>query len=240
VGLLQSGMAASFNWQRQFVILILAACFAIYWTGKQGLWDALRGTSPIDKHWADAKQALIRRLPPKYEVVDGTNQRLEKRLLVLALPAPPSNKAVAEGSDQAAQVPAPTIAAELIPITREKRRRERGARERGRDRDRDRDRFDRDKKSQGKSPFGGRNKDRRDRRGRREPDRESVARLRIHDPALNYLKDMFGSTAPMSQDQLIQTKEEEEADAQAGGEGGQRDTAQGRAGGHAHHYDSEF
>lgn len=58
--LAQRQMAMSINWQRQFVILLLAACFAIYWTGKQGLWDALRGTSPVDRHWNDAKQALIR------------------------------------------------------------------------------------------------------------------------------------------------------------------------------------
>ena len=71
----------------------------------------------------------------------------------------------AESKGQA-QVAPPTIAAELIPVVRERRKRERGARERGRER------FDRDKRSEGK-----RWKDRRDRRGRREPERESVVSL---------------------------------------------------------------
>lgn len=73
----------------------------------------------------------------------------------------------AADSKDEAPTPPPTIAAELIPVTRERKRRERGSRERGRER------LDRDKKSEG---FG-RNKERRDRRGRREPARESVVSL---------------------------------------------------------------
>lgn len=55
------------NWSRQIIILVLAAVFAFYWTGKQGLWEALRGSSPWDKDWADAKQALTKRVSNKYE-----------------------------------------------------------------------------------------------------------------------------------------------------------------------------
>ena len=68
------------------------------------------------------------------------------------------------------------------------------------------------------------------------------AKLRIHDPALNYLKEMFGSHAPMSQDQLIQTKEEEETmEASRSGAGnGQRGQDRGRVAHNTHHDDSEF
>ena len=75
------------DWTRQFVILIIAAAFAVYWTGKQGLWDALKGSSPHDKDWKDATHALLRRLPPRYEILDGTNSRGEKRVLGMRVQA---------------------------------------------------------------------------------------------------------------------------------------------------------
>ncbi len=57
------------NWSRQLIILVLAAVFAFYWTGKQGLWDALRGSSPWDKDWADAKAALQKRVSNRAEMI---------------------------------------------------------------------------------------------------------------------------------------------------------------------------
>eukprot|EP00802_Teleaulax_amphioxeia_P023272 Tamp_23821.p1 GENE.Tamp_23821~~Tamp_23821.p1 ORF type:complete len:265 (-),score=37.38 Tamp_23821:225-992(-) len=201
------------NWTRQFGILIMAAIFAIYWTGKQGLWDALKGSSSIDRDWADAKQALMRRLPPKYEVVDGVNQRQQKRLLVLAPPPerPVTGDVSKDGGGVTDSTPPPqVIAAELIPAIKEPRSKKKNNRDRGRDRDRGSNRWKKDKKSKEKTPFG--KKDRRDRRrgGREEPEREAVAKLRIHDTALNYLKDMFGPNALMRQDSLIQSNEDED------------------------------
>ena len=58
-------MAVQVNWSRQIMILMIAALFAVYWTGKQGLWDAMRGSSPWDKDWTDAKQALVKRVSNK-------------------------------------------------------------------------------------------------------------------------------------------------------------------------------
>jgi hypothetical protein len=50
------------DWSRQFVLFLLAAIFSIYWTGKQGLWEAMGGESSWDKDWKEAKHLLVRHL----------------------------------------------------------------------------------------------------------------------------------------------------------------------------------
>lgn len=236
-------MAIAVNWSRQIMILVMAAVFAVYWTGKQGLWDALRGSSPLDRDWGDAKQALVRRLPPKYEVIDGLNQHLEKRVLVLA-PPPQAAKEVASATDEKEIQPLPqTIAAELIPIIRDRTRGRKGKKF-DNTRERERERFGKEKKTFGKEARTkdkggfGQKQDKRDRRGgkrgrKEEPEKLPIAKLRIHDPALNFLKEMFGSNAIMHHDSLIQAREEEEDGME------KADRGNAASGGRAHHH-SEF
>jgi hypothetical protein len=50
------------EWSRQLVLFVLAAIFSIYWTGKQGLWDAMGGETSWDKEWKEAKQLLVKHI----------------------------------------------------------------------------------------------------------------------------------------------------------------------------------
>lgn len=96
------------NWAAQAPIMLFAAIFAIWWTGRQGLWDAVSGKTPLDKQWVDARAVLLRRIDRgKYEVMDGTNTRGDKRVLIMSYTRPP-----ADGSP----MPAPLVLAELVPI----------------------------------------------------------------------------------------------------------------------------
>mmetsp|Transcript_22443 Transcript_22443/g.35117 ORF Transcript_22443/g.35117 Transcript_22443/m.35117 type:complete len:248 (+) Transcript_22443:128-871(+) len=185
------------NWSRQLVILVLAALFAFYWTGKQGLWDALRGSTPWDKEWTDAKSALQRRLSGRFELIDGKNQRGEQRVLVLAWP---KRDDVAQ-SAQNKSVP-PAVAAEMFPIPPAPFNPRKAAKEK------QKKKMERDKKKDKES-----RKTTRTRPGRGKEElvsRDPVAKLRIYDPQLDYLKDMFGKDAAKSMDRLIELTEPKE------------------------------
>ena len=96
------------DWGRQLPILVFAAIFALWWTSRQGLWEAVSGKTPVDKQWVDARAVLLRRIDKnKYEVIDGTNTKGDKRVLIMSYTRPP-----ADGSP----MPAPLVAAELVPI----------------------------------------------------------------------------------------------------------------------------
>uniref|UniRef100_A0A7S0NB77 Uncharacterized protein n=1 Tax=Hanusia phi TaxID=3032 RepID=A0A7S0NB77_9CRYP len=187
-------MVKMVDWSRQAVILIVAALFAVYWTGKQGLWDALRGHSPWEKEWQDAKMALVRRLSNKYEVVDGSNQRFEKRIVILTASKRDSN------STTAPVVVAEMYSARRNPMQMHNKRKQEKMRER----------------SVGKGGRGekgpGSNRRSRGRGGRGGrydmPMREPVARLKIYDPSLDYLKEIFGKNARRGPDSLIDTNDQ--------------------------------
>jgi hypothetical protein len=98
------------DWGRQIPIMFFATIFAVYWSGRNGLWDAVKGKPPVDKQWMEARSALLRRLDHsqgRFEVIDGTNQRGEKRVFIMNTFRPS-----ADGSP----TPAPQVAAELVPV----------------------------------------------------------------------------------------------------------------------------
>jgi hypothetical protein len=57
-----AGAPRMVEWSRQLVLFVLAAIFSIYWTGKQGLWDAMGGETSWDKEWKEAKQLLVKHI----------------------------------------------------------------------------------------------------------------------------------------------------------------------------------
>eukprot|EP00960_Hanusia_phi_P065084 765988-Hanusia_phi.AAC.31 len=134
--------------------------------------------------------------PNRYEVVDGSNQRFEKRIVILTASKRDSN------STTAPVVVAEMYSARRNPMQMHNKRKQEKMRER----------------SVGKGGRGekgpGSNRRSRGRGGRggrydmpmREP--VPVARLKIYDPSLDYLKEIFGKNARRGPDSLIDTNDQ--------------------------------